>query len=110
HRAGDRAPSGQSDRLTVRAESGVTVVIAGGGTGGHTSPGLAVATVLRSRGTSCAWIGTRAGIEARVVPESGIPFFAIPAGKLRRYWSWKNLTDLAVNVPAGLWRARALLG
>jgi UDP-N-acetylglucosamine--N-acetylmuramyl-(pentapeptide) pyrophosphoryl-undecaprenol N-acetylglucosamine transferase len=87
----------------------VAVVIAGGGTGGHTSPGLAVAAVLRSRSISCAWIGSRAGIEARRVPETGIPYFAIPTGKLRRYWSWKNLTDVAVNVPAGVMRSSALL-
>ena len=87
----------------------VAVVIAGGGTGGHTSPGLAVAAMLRSRSISCAWIGSRAGIEARRVPETGIPYFAIPTGKLRRYWSWKNLTDVAVNVPAGVMRSSALL-
>lgn len=87
----------------------VAVVIAGGGTGGHTSPGLAVAAVLRSRSISCAWIGSRDGIEARRVPERGMPFFTIPTGKLRRYWSWKNVTDVGLNVPAGVIRARALL-
>jgi UDP-N-acetylglucosamine--N-acetylmuramyl-(pentapeptide) pyrophosphoryl-undecaprenol N-acetylglucosamine transferase len=84
-------------------------VIAGGGTGGHTSPGLAVAAALRDRGVACAWIGSRAGVEARVVPERGIPFVAVPSGKLRRYWSWRNATDLAVNVPLGVaMSARAL--
>lgn len=86
------------------------VVIAGGGTGGHTSPGLAVASALRARGADCAWIGSRDGIEARRVPEAGLPFYAIPTGKLRRYWSWQNVGDLAINVPAGLVRAVALLG
>ncbi len=86
------------------------VVIAGGGTGGHTSPGLAVAAALRVRGADCAWIGSRGGVEARRVPEAGLPFYAIPTGKLRRYWSWRNIGDLAVNVPAGLARAVTLLG
>jgi UDP-N-acetylglucosamine--N-acetylmuramyl-(pentapeptide) pyrophosphoryl-undecaprenol N-acetylglucosamine transferase len=81
------------------------VVIAGGGTGGHTSPGLAVAAVLHERGIACAWIGSRTGIEARTVPAAGIPFYPIPTGKLRRYWDWQNVTDLAVNVPAGVWQA-----
>jgi UDP-N-acetylglucosamine--N-acetylmuramyl-(pentapeptide) pyrophosphoryl-undecaprenol N-acetylglucosamine transferase len=80
----------------------VTVVIAGGGTGGHTSPGLAVAGLLRARGVPCAWIGSRDGVESRVVPASGLPFHAIATGKLRRYWSWRNVADLAVNVPAGV--------
>ena len=78
------------------------VVIAGGGTGGHTSPGLAVAALLRERSISCAWIGSRSGIEAQRVPQSGIHYVAISTGKLRRYWAWQNVGDLAVNVPMGM--------
>jgi UDP-N-acetylglucosamine--N-acetylmuramyl-(pentapeptide) pyrophosphoryl-undecaprenol N-acetylglucosamine transferase len=85
------------------------VVIAGGGTGGHVSPGLAVAATLTARGLSCAWIGSSAGIEARRVPAAGLPFVAIPTGKLRRYWAWQNVIDLTVNVPASLVRARLAL-
>jgi len=87
----------------------VTVVIAGGGTGGHTSPGLAVATLLRARGVSHAWIGSRDGIEARRAAEESISFHAIPTGKLRRYWAWHNVTDLALNVPAGIVQAHSLV-
>jgi UDP-N-acetylglucosamine--N-acetylmuramyl-(pentapeptide) pyrophosphoryl-undecaprenol N-acetylglucosamine transferase len=86
------------------------IVITGGGTGGHTSPGLAVATVLRARAIPCAWIGSHDGIEARLVPERGIPYVAISTGKLRRYWSWRNLSDLALAVPAGLAQAIVRLG
>jgi len=78
------------------------VVIAGGGTGGHTSPGLAVAALLRERSIACAWIGSHSGIEAQRVPPTGIPYVAISTGKLRRYWAWQNVGDLAVNVPMGL--------
>lgn len=85
------------------------VVITGGGTGGHTSAGLAVAAALGQRGIECAWIGSRAGIEARRVPEAGIPYHAIPTGKLRRYWDWQNLTDLLLRVPSGVVQARRLL-
>jgi UDP-N-acetylglucosamine--N-acetylmuramyl-(pentapeptide) pyrophosphoryl-undecaprenol N-acetylglucosamine transferase len=85
------------------------VVLAGGGTGGHVSPGLAVAATLTARGISCAWIGSRTGIEARRVPAAGLPFVAIPTGKLRRYWAWQNVIDLAINVPAALVRARVEL-
>ena len=83
-------------------------IIGGGGTGGHTSPGLAVAAELRARGHRCAWIGSREGIEARQAPAAGLEYVAIPTGKLRRYWDWHNVSDLAVSVPAGIvgaWRA-----
>lgn len=53
------------------------VVIAGGGTTGHLSPGLAVAELLRSRGAEILFLGTPNGPEARIVPKSGYPFKAV---------------------------------
>jgi UDP-N-acetylglucosamine--N-acetylmuramyl-(pentapeptide) pyrophosphoryl-undecaprenol N-acetylglucosamine transferase len=88
-------------------------VLAGGGTGGHTAAGLAIAAALRARlgdGVRLAWIGSRAGVEATWVPAAGIPYDAIPTGKLRRQLAWRNVSDLAVRVPAGLARALVLLG
>ncbi len=43
------------------------IVIMAGGTGGHVFPALAVADVLRARGHTVTWIGTRQGLEARIV-------------------------------------------
>jgi UDP-N-acetylglucosamine--N-acetylmuramyl-(pentapeptide) pyrophosphoryl-undecaprenol N-acetylglucosamine transferase len=69
-----------------------------------------VAAALRARGVSDVhWIGSRAGVEARRVPLAGVPFHAISAGKLRRYWDWRNATDLALRVPAGVIQAWRLL-
>ncbi len=48
------------------------VMIMAGGTGGHVYPALAVADELRSRGVPVIWMGTRKGIEARLVPQAGI--------------------------------------
>ena len=48
-------------------------MILAGGTGGHVYPALAVARELIDRGNEVVWMGTRKGLEARVVPAAGIP-------------------------------------
>jgi len=49
-------------------------MITTGGTGGHVFPGLAVAAKLIARGCRVFWLGTRDGMEARLVPEHGVDF------------------------------------
>jgi len=61
----------------------VTVTILAGGTGGHILPGLAVAEVLRGRGVDVTWLGARAGLEQRMVPDAGIAFDAVAVSRLR---------------------------
>ena len=48
-----------------------TLMVMAGGTGGHVYPALAVADAMRARGWEVFWLGTRSGLEARVVPEAG---------------------------------------
>jgi UDP-N-acetylglucosamine--N-acetylmuramyl-(pentapeptide) pyrophosphoryl-undecaprenol N-acetylglucosamine transferase len=50
-----------------------TVVVVGGGTGGHIFPGLAVARELQTIGARAHWIGARRGLEAELVGQRGIP-------------------------------------
>lgn len=54
-----------------------TVMITTGGTGGHVFPGLAVAAKLVARGCRVFWLGTRDGIEARLVPAHGVDFESV---------------------------------
>ena len=59
------------------------VVIAAGGTGGHVIPALAVADELRRRNIPVVWLGTQAGIEARLIPAAGIDIRWISVAGLR---------------------------
>ncbi|MDR2742881.1 MAG: undecaprenyldiphospho-muramoylpentapeptide beta-N-acetylglucosaminyltransferase [Treponema sp.] len=86
-----------------------TIAFTGGGTGGHIFPGLAVTAYLQ-KFTSCRifWIGSNAGMDRNIVEESGLEFFGVPAGKLRRNFSLRNFTDL-FKVLGGFLAARKIL-
>ena len=59
------------------------MLIAGGGTGGHLYPGIALARELQRRdpATDVTFVGTAAGIEARVIPREGFPLDLIRGGR-----------------------------
>jgi undecaprenyldiphospho-muramoylpentapeptide beta-N-acetylglucosaminyltransferase len=61
------------------------LLIAGGGTGGHIYPALAVARSLRARpdAAELAWLGGHRGLEASLVPAAGIPFERLVLRSLR---------------------------
>lgn len=68
------------------------ILIAGGGTGGHVFPGIAVAEELQRARPDCdiVFVGTRRGLEAQAVPEAGfrIVFLAASGFPRRRWWAW----------------------
>jgi len=85
------------------------VVFTGGGTGGHIFPGLAVAeALLSSLECRIVWIGSAKGVDRKIVESSELysaspsilEFIGIPAGKLRRYFSFQNFIDV-FKVAAG---------
>ncbi len=85
-----------------------TVLISAGGTGGHVYPALAVANALREQGANVEWIGTSAGIEARLVPEAGIKLHTIFVQGLRGN-GIKRLLKAPITVLSAVWQAKKVV-
>jgi len=80
----------------------VKLAIAGGGTGGHVFPALAVARewLRRGKGREVVLIGTKRGLEARLVPQAGLPLETIRVAGLKGKSGLTFLRNLAMLVPA----------
>jgi UDP-N-acetylglucosamine--N-acetylmuramyl-(pentapeptide) pyrophosphoryl-undecaprenol N-acetylglucosamine transferase len=79
------------------------IVVTGGGTGGHVMPLVAVADKLREKlgsDVEFLYIGSKGKIEQSAMDAAGIPTRFIMTGKMRRYWSFRNVVD-AFRVPFG---------
>jgi UDP-N-acetylglucosamine--N-acetylmuramyl-(pentapeptide) pyrophosphoryl-undecaprenol N-acetylglucosamine transferase len=57
-------------------------VVAGGGTGGHVTPALALAERIRARGDEVLLLGSSHGLESRLVPEAGFALRVLPAAQI----------------------------
>lgn len=84
------------------------ILIMAGGTGGHVFPALAVAQELRRRGAEVSWLGTRAGIEAELVPQAGIDIDYISISGLRGKGALGWLLA-PLRIVRALWQALAVL-
>ena len=84
-------------------------ILAGGGTGGHVIPALAIAEELRKQyGAEVLFIGTARGIEKRLVPAAGFPLKLIEVGTLNRV-SWKTRLKTFAGLPTAVLAARRML-
>src|SRR5512143_3071026 len=77
------------------------MIVAGGGTGGHLFPGLAVAEALRARGGEAVFIGSSSGIEARVIPQTDFRLRTVAIRGVRGR-GLRGVLDLAVQLPIAL--------
>ncbi len=80
------------------------VLIMAGGTGGHVYPALALARLLRRRAQPVVWLGTRKGLEARVIPAEQIPIEWLSVGGLRGK-GWLTLLVAPFRLGLALWQA-----
>lgn len=69
------------------------IILTGGGTAGHVTPNIALLPALKERGYEIHYIGSKDGIEKKLIEALSIPYYPISSGKLRRYFDWKNFTD-----------------
>lgn len=85
------------------------MVIAGGGTGGHVQPAIAVYQRMKaSTDVDALWIGSHNGVEQPAANRSGIVFTPIQTGKFRRYLSLRTPIDL-LRIPIGIVQAARAL-
>jgi UDP-N-acetylglucosamine--N-acetylmuramyl-(pentapeptide) pyrophosphoryl-undecaprenol N-acetylglucosamine transferase len=87
----------------------VRLVVAGGGTGGHLFPGIAIADEVMRRGEGgVLFVGTSRGIETRAVPAAGYALETLEVSGLKRVGLWATVRGL-FRVPLALWRSLAIL-
>jgi UDP-N-acetylglucosamine--N-acetylmuramyl-(pentapeptide) pyrophosphoryl-undecaprenol N-acetylglucosamine transferase len=94
----------------VGAVQELRVLIAGGGTGGHVIPALAIARELRDAyGAEVRFVGTARGLETRLVPEAGFPLELIKVGQLKNVSVMTRVRTI-LDLPLGVLHCVKLLG
>jgi UDP-N-acetylglucosamine--N-acetylmuramyl-(pentapeptide) pyrophosphoryl-undecaprenol N-acetylglucosamine transferase len=85
-----------------RTASALRVMIAGGGTGGHVVPALAIGRALRdAHGAEVRYVGTARGIETKLVPEAGFRLELVRSGQLKNV-SLATRVRTMLDVPLGV--------
>ena len=85
------------------------VILAGGGTGGHVIPAIAIAQQLQQDyGAEALFVGTPRGIENRLVPAAGFTLRLIQVGALKNV-SLLTRAKTAFDLPSAIWNSRQIL-
>ncbi len=87
------------------------IILTGGGSAGHVTPNMALIPGLRKLGFEIHYIGTHGGIERALIEREGVLYHPIHAGKLRRYFDLKNITDIfkiGLGFIEALWTIRKI--
>lgn len=84
------------------------IVLTGGGTSGHITPNIAMLPDLKKQGYQIYYIGSKKGMEKDLIGKENIKYYGIASGKLRRYFDWKNFTDL-FRIGLGFFKSLALM-
>ena len=94
----------------VATEPLKTAAFTGGGTAGHVLRPSRSCAGFSSAVSKSSISAAPGGLEKRYLEGvADVQFFGIASGKLRRYWSWRNLTDV-IGVLRGIWQSLRLLG
>src|SRR5881396_1536088 len=105
------SPSPPEIRNPVGPDLGrMRVIIAGGGTGGHLFPGIAVAREIQRRHaeSEILFVGAEQGIESKIVPKEGFPLKTLPLGGIKGVGGIRRLQNLLATA-LGIKKAKAIL-
>lgn len=88
-----------------------TVLVAGGGTGGHIFPGVAIARELMARrpGTEVLFVGTSRGLEAKLIPDQGFRLLTIRSAGITGKRITARLKGMAI-IPVSMAQSLSLIG
>ena len=84
------------------------LMVMAGGTGGHVFPALAVAKELQTKGVKITWLGTRRGLEAKVIPENNIDIEWVSVEGLRGKGAL-SILFAPINLLRAMWQSASVI-
>jgi UDP-N-acetylglucosamine--N-acetylmuramyl-(pentapeptide) pyrophosphoryl-undecaprenol N-acetylglucosamine transferase len=87
-----------------------SVIISGGGTGGHIFPALSIADEIKRRYPECEvlFVGAKGKMEMERVPQAGYPIEGLWISGIQRHQKWKNIS-FPFKLISSLWKARSIV-